>query len=126
MLVFLENRCMLASQSTTQALGRVMCLLRRYCLGAGLALVEMKVLLGLIARQYSLTYNNNTEWVQSIGRVPKVKGDIAVSQRMDSCGQQWWQRGDLRCSIELCRSHVNARMYLYVWQYWYFVSGPQA
>jgi cytochrome P450 len=42
-------------------------------LGAGLALVEMKVLLGLVARQYSLTCDNNTEWVQSIGRVPKVR-----------------------------------------------------
>ncbi len=46
--------------------------LRRYCLGAGLALVEMKVLLALLARKYSLTCDNNTEWVQSMGRVPKV------------------------------------------------------
>jgi hypothetical protein len=66
----------------------------------------MKVLLGLVARQYSLTCDNNTEWEQSIGRVPKVKSAIAVSQRMDSFGQQWWQRGDLRCCIMLSRRHV--------------------
>lgn len=44
----------------------------RYCLGAGLAMYEMKTLLALVARHYSFTVDNNTEWVQAIGKVPKV------------------------------------------------------
>jgi hypothetical protein len=41
-------------------------------LGYGLAIVEMKLLLALVARHYSVTCDNNTEWAQAIGRVPKV------------------------------------------------------
>ena len=44
----------------------------RFCLGYGLAIVEMKVLLALVARHCSVTCDNNTEWVQAIGKVPKV------------------------------------------------------
>lgn len=44
----------------------------RYCLGAGLAMVEMKVLLALVARHYTFVADNNTEWQNAIGRVPKV------------------------------------------------------
>ena len=47
----------------------------RYCLGAGLAMVEMKTLLALFARGYTFTADNNTEWTQAIGKVPKVGGD---------------------------------------------------
>jgi hypothetical protein len=33
---------------------------------------EMKVLLALLARHYSFEADNNTEWINSIGKVPKV------------------------------------------------------
>lgn len=33
---------------------------------------EMKVLLALLARHYSFTADNNTEWVHTISKVPKV------------------------------------------------------
>lgn len=46
----------------------------RYCLGASLAMVEMKVLLAMIARHYHFTADNDTEWVQAVGQVPKVRG----------------------------------------------------
>jgi cytochrome P450 len=46
----------------------------RYCLGAGLALAEMKVLLALLARHYAFTADTATEWVQRVGHVPKVCG----------------------------------------------------
>jgi hypothetical protein len=35
-------------------------------------MVEMKVLLALAARHYSFVCDNNTEWTQAIGKVPKV------------------------------------------------------
>lgn len=46
--------------------------LNRYCLGSGLAMAEMKVLLALLARHYSYTAYNATEWVHTISKVPKV------------------------------------------------------
>lgn len=33
---------------------------------------EMKVLLALLARHYSFIADNNTEWVHTIAKVPKV------------------------------------------------------
>lgn len=50
----------------------------RYCLGAGLAMVEMKVLLALVARHYTFTADNNTQWTQAIGKVPKNKLPMVV------------------------------------------------
>ncbi len=37
-------------------------------------MVEMKTLLALVARHYTFTCDNNTEWTQAIGKVPKVGG----------------------------------------------------
>lgn len=42
----------------------------RYCLGAALALAEMKVFLALLARSYSFTADNNTEWKPALGFYP--------------------------------------------------------
>jgi hypothetical protein len=33
----------------------------------------MKVLLALLAQHYSFTADNNTEWVHTIAKVPKVR-----------------------------------------------------
>lgn len=41
-------------------------------------MVEMKVLLALVARHYSFTADNNTEWSQAIGKVPKVSRGAGV------------------------------------------------
>jgi len=49
------------------------CCCCRYCLGSGLAMAEMKVLLALVARHYCFTADNNTEWVHTISKVPKVR-----------------------------------------------------
>ena len=94
-------------------------LLRRYCLGAGLALVEMKVLLALIARQYSLTCDNNTEWVQSIGRVPKVRvtfhwvGSLLMGGQLRCCSAACCvvYRISNRRSILLHRSMFQMRIW---------------
>ena len=45
-------------------------LLHRYCLGAALAMAEMKVFLSLLARHYSFTADNNTEWKPALGFYP--------------------------------------------------------
>jgi hypothetical protein len=37
-------------------------------------MAEMKVLLALLARHYSFSVDNNTEWVHTISKVPKVRG----------------------------------------------------
>lgn len=47
-------------------------MLSRYCLGSGLAMTEMKVLLAVVARQYRFTADTDTEWVHNISKVPKV------------------------------------------------------
>jgi hypothetical protein len=57
----------------------------RYCLGAGLAMVEMKVLLALVARHYTFTADNNTQWTQAIGKVPKVRHRPTFPAFADSC-----------------------------------------
>ncbi|WIA32262.1 hypothetical protein OEZ86_003108 [Tetradesmus obliquus] len=43
----------------------------RFCLGERLAMAEMKVVLALLMRQYDFSVDNNTEWMQAVGRVPK-------------------------------------------------------
>lgn len=45
----------------------------RYCLGSGLALAEMKTVLALVARHYTFSADNNTEWQYAIGKSPKVR-----------------------------------------------------
>jgi hypothetical protein len=57
----------------------------RYCIGAGLAMVEMKVLLALSARHYTFVCDNNTEWTQAIGKVPKVRMPCKSDQHVYSC-----------------------------------------
>eukprot|EP00879_Flechtneria_rotunda_P007705 GHRR01008078.1.p1 GENE.GHRR01008078.1~~GHRR01008078.1.p1 ORF type:complete len:426 (+),score=141.85 GHRR01008078.1:697-1974(+) len=52
----------------------------RYCLGANLAMAEMKVLLALMARYYSFTADNKTEWVQGVGKVPKNGLPLVLTQ----------------------------------------------
>eukprot|EP00775_Hariotina_reticulata_P013035 gene13035-13164_t len=42
----------------------------RYCLGVYLAMAEMKAFLAVLARCYSFTADNNTEWQQAVGKVP--------------------------------------------------------
>ncbi len=37
-------------------------------------MAEMKVLLALLARHYTFTADNDTEWVHTIAKVPKVGG----------------------------------------------------
>lgn len=53
----------------------------RYCLGAALAMAEMKVYLATLARSYDFTVDNNTEWVQAVGKVPKNGLPIVISRR---------------------------------------------
>jgi cytochrome P450 len=45
--------------------------LRRFCLGERLAMAEMKCVLALLVRHYSFSVDNNTDWVQGVGRIPK-------------------------------------------------------
>jgi cytochrome P450 len=34
-------------------------------------MAEMKCVLALLMRHYSFTVDNNTDWVQGVGRIPK-------------------------------------------------------
>lgn len=42
----------------------------RYCLGAALAMAEMKMFLALLARSYSFIVDNDTEWKPALGFYP--------------------------------------------------------
>lgn len=42
----------------------------RYCLGAALAMAEMKIFLALLARSYDFTADNDTEWRPALGFYP--------------------------------------------------------
>jgi cytochrome P450 len=53
----------------------------RYCLGAALAMAEMKVFLAALARSYDFTVDNNTEWVQAVGKVPKNGLPVSIKRR---------------------------------------------
>lgn len=46
---------------------------------------EMKTLLALVARHYSFTVDNNTEWVQAIGKVPKVSMQHMWQHLLQAC-----------------------------------------
>lgn len=39
-------------------------------------MVEMKVLLALAARHYAFEANTDTEWVQAVGMIPKVRRGV--------------------------------------------------
>eukprot|EP00775_Hariotina_reticulata_P007859 gene7859-8055_t len=43
----------------------------RYCLGASLAMAEMKVYLALLARSYQFEADNNTKWKPALGYYPE-------------------------------------------------------
>jgi hypothetical protein len=49
---------------------------------------EMKVLLALLARHYTFEADNNTEWINSIGKVPKVERNSPAGGGLSSRGQQ--------------------------------------
>ncbi len=42
----------------------------RFCVGAALAMAEMKVFLAVLLRDYDFTADNNTTWRQAVGSVP--------------------------------------------------------
>jgi hypothetical protein len=48
-------------------------------------MVEMKVLLALVARHYAVTCDNNTEWDQAIGKVPRVSHALIVGWLLQGC-----------------------------------------
>lgn len=52
----------------------------RHCLGYGLAMAEMKAFLALLARHYTFTAENNTEWVRGVGMVPQNGLPLVVSR----------------------------------------------
>lgn len=59
------------------------CVCCRYCLGAALAMAEMKVFLAVLARNYSFTADNNTEWKPALGFYP-ANGLPTVFTRTDA------------------------------------------
>jgi hypothetical protein len=78
-------------------------------------MVEMKVLLALVARQYSFTADTDTEWVQAIGRVPKVR-ERAWAAGAGGKGWRCYRRASLCTPKSLtptvcaCRRAAHRRM----------------
>eukprot|EP00879_Flechtneria_rotunda_P025615 GHRR01027242.1.p1 GENE.GHRR01027242.1~~GHRR01027242.1.p1 ORF type:complete len:174 (+),score=37.68 GHRR01027242.1:187-708(+) len=56
----------------------------RYCLGAGLAMAEMKVFLALLARHYDFTADNNTAWKPALGDYPENRLPLVIKRRQMS------------------------------------------
>lgn len=70
-----------------------MCTPCRYCLGAALAMAEMKCFVALLARSYSFTADNDTEWKARLGVLPRQRPPPgAHSQQqclIDQLGECW-------------------------------------
>jgi hypothetical protein len=52
----------------------------RYCLGAALAMAEMKIFLALLARHYSFEADNDTEWKPALGYYPANGLPLVLTQ----------------------------------------------
>ena len=68
----------------------------RIAAGYALAMAKMKVLLALVAHHYHVAIGNDTEWVTSINKVPKVGTVQLVVQLPAECDK-------LNCSAVACR-----------------------
>lgn len=45
-------------------------------------MAEMKVYLATLARKYDFSIDNNTEWVQAVGKVPRNGLPITITRRV--------------------------------------------